>query len=131
MIDLQSSATVQSPSHRSCHSPSPGGDLSHLGSGEKNMAKPKVAWRPSEQARASQRRDEGELRIRGRQSPLIYALDLAPSIQPPLSLSKAFEGSRDILPGLSKTDAKAFQTYPRYSKPFQAIFRIKKIVYFL
>jgi hypothetical protein len=49
------------------HSPSPGGDLSRLGSGERNLAEPKVAWRPSERARASQRRDEGELILCGRQ----------------------------------------------------------------
>ena len=42
-------------------SPSPGGDLSRLGSGERNLAEPKVAQQPSERARASQRRGEGEL----------------------------------------------------------------------
>ncbi len=42
-------------------SPSPGGDLSRLGSDERNLAEPKVATRPSERARASQRRGEGEL----------------------------------------------------------------------
>jgi hypothetical protein len=42
-------------------SPSLGGDLSRLGNGERNLAKPKVARRPSERARASQRRGEGEL----------------------------------------------------------------------
>jgi hypothetical protein len=43
-------------------SPSPRGDLSRLGSGERNLAEPKVAQQPSERARASQRRDEGELK---------------------------------------------------------------------
>jgi hypothetical protein len=45
-------------------SPSPGGDLSRLGNGERNLSRQsgtKVALRPSERARASQRRDEGEL----------------------------------------------------------------------
>jgi hypothetical protein len=41
--------------------PLPAGDLSRLGNGERNLAEPKVAWRPSERARASQRRGEGEL----------------------------------------------------------------------
>jgi hypothetical protein len=36
--------------------PLPAGDLSRLGSGEKNLAEPKVATQPSERARASQRR---------------------------------------------------------------------------
>jgi hypothetical protein len=40
------------------NSPSPWGDLSRLGNGERNLAKPKAA-RPSERARASPRRDEG------------------------------------------------------------------------
>ena len=40
---------------RPCYSPSPGGDLSRLGNGERNLAKPKVA------SRAGQRRGEGEL----------------------------------------------------------------------
>jgi len=70
MIDFQSSAIAKSASHRPCHSPSPGGDLSRLGSGERNLTEPKVAWRPSTRARASQRRDEGELIYRGRQSAL-------------------------------------------------------------
>jgi hypothetical protein len=61
MIDFQSSANAEGSRCRPCHSPSPGGDLSRLGSGERNLAEPKVAWRPSERARASQRRDEGEL----------------------------------------------------------------------
>jgi hypothetical protein len=34
-----------------------------LGSGERNSAKPKVAWRPSERVRASQRRGEGKLNL--------------------------------------------------------------------
>ncbi len=45
-------------------SPSPGGDLSRLGNGERNLSREsgtKVAEQPSERARASQRRDEGEL----------------------------------------------------------------------
>jgi prepilin-type N-terminal cleavage/methylation domain-containing protein len=37
-------------------SPRPAGDLSRLGSGEKNLAEPKVAEQPSERARASQRK---------------------------------------------------------------------------
>jgi hypothetical protein len=49
-------------------SPSPWGDLSRLGNGERNLAKPKAA-RPSERARASPRRVEGErytkLQLRG------------------------------------------------------------------
>jgi hypothetical protein len=81
MIDFQSSAIAKNVSYRPCHSPSPGGDLSRLGSGERNLAEPKVAWRPSKRARqsaealakaeASQRRDEGELNHCGRQSALI------------------------------------------------------------
>ncbi len=43
-------------------SPSAGGDLSRLGSGERNLAEPKVAEQPSERARASQRWGEGELK---------------------------------------------------------------------
>jgi hypothetical protein len=39
----------------------PGRDLSRLGNGERNSAKPK-AERPSEPVRASQRQDEGELK---------------------------------------------------------------------
>jgi hypothetical protein len=74
MIDFQSTAIAKSASHRPCHSPSPGGDLSRLGSGERNLAKPKVAQQPSERARASQRRDEGELYYRGRQSALVRFL---------------------------------------------------------
>ena len=54
-------AIVPIASHLPCHSPSPGGDLSRLGNGERNLAQPKAA-RPSERARASQRRDEGELK---------------------------------------------------------------------
>ncbi len=73
MIGLQSSTSAQDEqagaifeiaSYRPCYSPSPGGDLSCLGSGERNLFRvsgTKVAWRPSERARASQRRDEGEL----------------------------------------------------------------------
>jgi hypothetical protein len=66
MIVLQSPANAKNASHRPCHSPSPGGDLSRLGSGERNLAEPKVAQQPSERARASQRRDEGELNLRER-----------------------------------------------------------------
>jgi hypothetical protein len=54
MIVFQSSGIGKGQNHRPCYSPSPGGDLSRLGSGERNLAKPKVAWRPSERARASQ-----------------------------------------------------------------------------
>jgi hypothetical protein len=64
-------------SHRS-EAKADGGDLSRLGSGERNLAKPKVAWRPSERARASQRRDEGELNTeivrRCRQAPCSRAV---------------------------------------------------------
>jgi hypothetical protein len=45
------------------------GDLSRLGSGERNLAKPKVAWRPSERERASQR--QGEVRVLGARTPTV------------------------------------------------------------
>jgi hypothetical protein len=51
-------------SRRSTASPSPGGDLSRLGNGERNLSRysgTKVAQQPSEWARASQRRGEGGL----------------------------------------------------------------------
>jgi hypothetical protein len=57
----------------------------------------------------------------------------------PLPLPKAFQGSQDILPSLSKTDARAFQgPILGYSKPIQGVPSLskpfskeKKIVYFL
>ena len=72
MIDFQSSANAEGSRCRPCYSPSPGGDLSRLGSGERNLAEPKVAWRPSTRARTSQRRDGGELNCSsGRQPALV------------------------------------------------------------
>jgi hypothetical protein len=110
MIDFQSSATAENASHRPCHSPSPGGDLSRLGSGERNLAKPKVAWRPSERARASQRRDEGELNLRGRQSALIRVHVPAASV--------FIRVHPWLKPGLLAVQAGSIQGFPR---PFKAI----------
>jgi hypothetical protein len=53
MIDFQSSVIAEWPNYRPCHSPSLGGDLNRLGSGERNLAEPKVTWRPSKRARQS------------------------------------------------------------------------------
>jgi hypothetical protein len=81
MIVFQSSVVAKNANHRSCHSPSPGGDLSRLGSGERNLAEPKVAQQPSERARqsaealakveASQRRDKGELNCSSGREPAL------------------------------------------------------------
>ena len=54
----------ENTNHLACHSPSLGwGRLEPLGSGERNLSRAsgtKVAQQPSERARASQRRGEGE-----------------------------------------------------------------------
>jgi hypothetical protein len=75
MIDLQSHMTgvagsLPEDQKSFVGTPSPGGDLSRLGSGERNSAKPKVAWRPSERARASQRWGEGEINSKLKIQPL-------------------------------------------------------------
>ena len=79
MIDLQSSATAVNgragtiskiATNRPRHSPSPWGDLSRLGNGERNLAEPKAA-RPSKRARASQRRNEGGLLTDSFRSPCV------------------------------------------------------------
>jgi hypothetical protein len=54
------SLVVQQPNRLTAILPLPAGDSSRLGSGEKNLAEPKVAWQPSKRERASQRRGEGE-----------------------------------------------------------------------
>jgi hypothetical protein len=79
MIDFQSSVLVGRPNRRPCHSPSPGGDLSRLGSGERNLAEPKVAQQPSERARASQRRDDGELTCSSGRQPALIKGRVSPS----------------------------------------------------
>ena len=75
---------------RPCHSPSPGGDLSRLGNGERNLSRQsgtKVAQRPSERARASQRRDEGELNsnLVGRATRAFSCAAVIPQKRPTLS----------------------------------------------
>jgi hypothetical protein len=84
-------------------SPSPGGDLSRLGSGERNLAcesGTKVAPQPSERARASQR--QGEVRV----SPIPSATK---TVTPPIPTS---EYDKAILAGKSHVEALYAQFTP-------------------
>ena len=112
---------------RPCHSPSPGGDLSRLGNGERNLSRQsgtKVAQRPSERARASQRRDEGELNsnLVGRATRAFSCAAVIPQKRPTLSPFTKIVAS-SLIKGFSEKNF-CFSAPPRNSCPAACLYAI-------